>query len=122
MMSAALESEEDVSSLSPEGTNKSISTSSIGSSRTETSSPIIPPVEPLKRKLGSNEVFAFNCHNYGNLNTICGLTLLTKHSIDEGKIFFKLNAYLLFFTSITLSLIYLISLYYRFDEMLFTRI
>ena len=85
MMSATLESEEEVSSLSPEATDKSISVSSMGSIWTETSAPNIPPIEPLKRKLGSNEVFAFNCHNYGNLNIICGLTLLTKHSIDDGK-------------------------------------
>ena len=90
-MSATLESEEEVSSLSPEGTDKSISASSIGSIRTDTSSPIIPPVQPLKRKLGANEVFAFNCHNYGNLNIICGLTLLTKHSIDEGIFYTDLN-------------------------------
>ena len=85
MMSAIIESEEEGSSHSADVTENSISISSTGSVRTDTLSPIIPPAEPLSRKLGSNEVFAFNCHNSGNLNTVCGLTLLTRHSIDEGK-------------------------------------
>ena len=86
MMSATLESEEEGSSPTPNGTEKGLSIGSMGSLRTETSSPIAPLAELLNRKLGSNEAFAFNCHNQGNLNTVCGLTLLTKHSIDEGNL------------------------------------
>ena len=37
------------------------------------------------RRLGSNELFCHFCHNVGNLNVMTGLTLLTRHAIDEGK-------------------------------------
>jgi hypothetical protein len=36
------------------------------------------------RRLGSNELFCHFCHNAGNLNVMTGLTLLTRHPIDEG--------------------------------------
>ena len=86
MMSATMDSEDDGSSQSPDETDKSISVCSAESVSTEQlSSPAISPIETLSRKLGSNEVSAFNCHNSGNLNIICGLTLLTRDSIDEGK-------------------------------------
>ena len=84
MMSATVESEEEGSSPTPNETKKGISISM--GSRAETSSPVAPLAELLNRKLGSNEAFAFNCHNQGNLNTVCGLTLLTKNSIDEGNL------------------------------------
>ena len=90
-MSATIDSEDDGSSLSPDETDKSISVHSTDSLRTEVSTPISPPLEPLRRKLGSNEAFAFKCHNSGNLNIMCGLTLLTQHSIDEGRDDFDLN-------------------------------
>ena len=39
-----------------------------------------------KRRLGSNELFCNMCHSQsGNLNVMCGLTLLTRQAIDEGK-------------------------------------
>ena len=85
MMSAAMDSEDDGTSLSQEDTDKSTSVYSIDSIQAEASTPVSLPVEPLQRKLGSNELFAFNCHNSGNLNIMCGITLLTRHSIDEGK-------------------------------------
>ena len=85
MMSATLETEGEGSCASPERTEQNYSISSIGSLRTETSSPTAPAAEPLNRKLGSNEAFAYNCHNQGNLNLVCGLTLLTKFPIDEGN-------------------------------------
>jgi hypothetical protein len=37
------------------------------------------------RRLGSNELFCHFCHNVGNLNVMTGLTLLTRHAIDEGE-------------------------------------
>lgn len=40
------------------------------------------------RKLGSNELFCYYCHNAGDLNVMTGLTLLTRHAIDEGKVYF----------------------------------
>ena len=85
MMSASIDSEEELSYDSPREPDKSTSLGSIGSGPKETMSPIIPPAEILKRKLGSNEVFAFNSHNFGNMNIVCGLTLLTRNSIDEGN-------------------------------------
>ena len=80
-----MDSEDDGTSLSQEDTDKSTSVYSIDSIPAEVSTPVSLTVEPLQRKLGSNELFAFNCHNYGNLNIMCGITLLTRHSIDEGK-------------------------------------
>ena len=43
------------------------------------------PVKMLNRPLGSNEAFAYHCHKQENLTIVCGLTLLTKCPIDEGK-------------------------------------
>ena len=38
-----------------------------------------PALEPqFKRKLGGNEMFSSMCHDRGNLNVMCGLTLLTR--------------------------------------------
>jgi hypothetical protein len=38
------------------------------------------------RLLGSQEAFCRNCNKKdGSLNLLCGLTLVTRHSIDEGK-------------------------------------
>ena len=50
-----------------------------------------PAFQPLlKRPLGNHEIFLRDCHNKQNgaMNQICGLTLVTRHQIDEGmKIF-----------------------------------
>lgn len=50
------------------------------------SRPPSPPQSPtgFKRKLGNNELFVNLCHSMGNLNVMCGLTLLTRHALDEG--------------------------------------
>ena len=85
MMSATPESEEESLSSTPSGTEKCHSIASLGSHRYESTSPIAPQAELLNRKLGSNETFAYNCNNLGNLNIVCGLTLLTRTSIDEGN-------------------------------------
>ena len=39
------------------------------------------------RPLGSNELYARNCHkkHQGAMNILCGLTLVTRHQIDEGN-------------------------------------
>ncbi len=40
----------------------------------------------FKRKLGGNEVFSSQCHDAnGNMNVLTGLTLLTRHAVDEGE-------------------------------------
>ena len=39
----------------------------------------------VKRKLGNNELFASCCHDNGNLNVMCGLTLVTRQAVDEGN-------------------------------------
>lgn len=42
-------------------------------------------MEGNRRKLGSNELFHQICHSHdGNLNVLCGLTLVTRHAVDEG--------------------------------------
>ena len=54
-----------------------------------------PAFQPLlKRPLGNHEIFLRDCHNKQNgaMNQICGLTLVTRHQIDEGMKFF-LNCY-----------------------------
>ena len=46
-----------------------------------------PTFQPLlKRPLGNHEIFLRDCHNKQNgaMNQICGLTLVTRHQIDEG--------------------------------------
>ena len=46
-----------------------------------------PAFQPLlKRPLGNHEIFLRDCHNKQNgaMNQICGLTLVTRHQIDEG--------------------------------------
>jgi hypothetical protein len=49
--------------------------------RTASSMPVT-----FKRKLGGNELYCNQCHNVnGNLNVLAGLTLLTRHAVDEGK-------------------------------------
>ena len=49
-----------------------------------------PAFQPLlKRPLGNHEIFLRDCHNKQNgaMNQICGLTLVTRHQIDEGMNF-----------------------------------
>jgi hypothetical protein len=41
--------------------------------------------KPFRRPLGSNEAFCSACHDYGDLTVMCGLTLLTRHQVDEGE-------------------------------------
>eukprot|EP00095_Tigriopus_kingsejongensis_P004248 maker-scaffold711_size108467-snap-gene-0.30 protein:Tk04248 transcript:maker-scaffold711_size108467-snap-gene-0.30-mRNA-1 annotation:"malonyl -acyl carrier protein transacylase" len=36
------------------------------------------------RKLGNNESFCHVAHGYHNLNVMCGVTLMTRHAVDEG--------------------------------------
>jgi hypothetical protein len=49
--------------------------------RTASSMPVT-----FKRKLGGNELYCNQCHSVnGNLNVLAGLTLLTRHAVDEGK-------------------------------------
>ena len=44
-------------------------------------------LESLQRPLGQQELNHKSCHNKskGAMNIICGLTLVTRHQIDEGK-------------------------------------
>ena len=51
-----------------------------------------PSFEPLlKRPLGNHEIFLRNCHSKHNgaMNQLCGLTLVTRHPIDEGTYFYE---------------------------------
>ena len=44
-------------------------------------------LERLERPLGQQELHLKNCHNQppgGAMNIICGLTLVSRHPIDEG--------------------------------------
>ena len=45
------------------------------------------------RNLGNHEIQLRNCHNkyQGALNISAGLTLVTRHEIDEGKVFLKVT-------------------------------
>ena len=88
-MSSSMESDEEASSNPNEIKIKQIQRGSVTAQQTDTTT-TTSPTEFLNRRLGSNEVFAYNCSNAGNLNTVCGLTLLTRHSIDEGR-YFKLQ-------------------------------
>ncbi len=52
------------------------------------SSNVVDPTtaSSFRRKLGGNELFCNLCHSHGGgLNVMCGLTLLTRQAIDEGK-------------------------------------
>ena len=46
-------------------------------------------LESLQRPLGQQELHHKSCHtkSKGSMNIICGLTLVTRHQIDEGKTF-----------------------------------
>ena len=44
-------------------------------------------LDPItKRPLGHHEIYLRNCHSklQGAMNQLCGLTLVTRHPIDEG--------------------------------------
>ena len=62
-----------------------------------------PAFQPLlKRPLGNHEIFLRDCHNKQNgaMNQICGLTLVTRHQIDEGmKKFYFYTFLCIFFES-----------------------
>ena len=42
----------------------------------------------IQRPLGSHEVQVRNCHNKhkGAMNILSGMTLVTRHEMDEGKL------------------------------------
>uniref|UniRef100_A0A0K2UGZ6 Uncharacterized protein n=1 Tax=Lepeophtheirus salmonis TaxID=72036 RepID=A0A0K2UGZ6_LEPSM len=53
------------------------------------------------RSLGGNEMFSYMCHKQGNLNRMCGLTLLTRRALDEGLFICALQEFQHMFPQLT---------------------